>query len=341
MERLCHTTSAAVVLGALLVLPDAQAVTGYSGINIKADDAGIQFYTDANLYRTGSNTLQTDANLKVNGTLVVNGDLDVKGDIYLNGTSLSATLAMLNNQAASCAGYCGSADGPFGSCSDIYIAKGGNVPDGEYDIVVGGETVSVYCDMKNGGWTRVINVLSTTPQADYVKSTAVNAGYTSASSMYKLSDDQINLIAASGGVKDYLYVCGDEVEFVTRVQGDGNWTSLRNQGGWVIDRDMDGQYDCTADRPNYIFADYQVSGWSGSPLHDGNDCSTGLHSNFGESSTNTGCYMANVGNGWANAASIWVGGQFAKNRAVTICTGDGVDCEYSSHFDTLYTVITR
>jgi len=327
----------ACAVGAAVATNVALAANDYSGISIKADNAMVRFSTDASLRRVGSNTLQSDANLRINGTLIVKGDLDVRGDIYLNGTSLSAMLALLRNQVSTVA------DTPstMSSCSDIYIAKGGAAADGVYTITVAGEEVDVYCDMKNGGWTRVINVLSSTPQSDYVDVNAVNDGITNSTSMYKLSDRQINEIAVSAGVKDYLYVCGDEVEFVTRRQDEGNWTSLRDQGGWVVDRDMDGRYDCTADRPSYIFADYIVSGWSGEALHAGTDCSTGIHTDFGEDSTQTGCYMSNVGSGWSNAASVWVGGQFAKNRAITICTGDGVDCEYSTHFDSLYDLITR
>merc|ERR1712046_111432 len=106
---------------------------------------------------------------------------------------------------------------------------------------------------------------------------------------------------------------------------------MGNQGGWVVDRDLDGRYDCTADRPNYIFADYTVDGYSGEPLHDDEDCSTGIHTDFGESSTNTGCYMSNVGSGWSNPASVWVGGQFAYNQAISNCVTDEYGCEYSTH----------
>ena len=114
-------------------------------------------------------------------------------------------------------------------------------------------------------------------------------------------------------------------------------------GGWIIDRDTDGQYDCTADRPNYIFADYTVDGYSGEPLHDDEDCDTGIHTDYGESSTQKGCYMsgANAGAGWSNAASIWVGGQFSKNRAISNCLLDGTGCHYSTHWDNYYDVVRR
>ena len=56
---------------------------------------------------------------------------------------------------------------------------------------------------------------------------------------------------------------------VTRNKG---WTSQRNGGGWMIDRNVDGRYDCHANRGGYIFADYPPS-----KVYNGADCNTGHH----------------------------------------------------------------
>ncbi len=42
----------------------------------------------------------------------------------------------------------------------------------------------------------------------------------------------------------------------------------------MTDRNIDGRYDCTADRPGNIFADY-TTGSSGVPLNADEDSSTG------------------------------------------------------------------
>jgi hypothetical protein len=99
----------------------------------------------------------------------------------------------------------------YTSCQDWFLAWQGNLPDGVYSIQVLGAAIDVYCDMRNGGFTRVINVLSTTAQSAYIVTGAVSAGTTASTAFYKLSDDQINAIAGAAGKKDYLYICGDEV----------------------------------------------------------------------------------------------------------------------------------
>ena len=321
------------LISAVALSSSPQIGASSPNVQIKTDAAAIAFgvNADAVIQRTSAKNLTVSDHLHVTGDLSVKGDLQVDGDIIFQGQSVGALLANLATAPA---------NRTYSSCSDMYFAFQGNIADGVYTVHVLGQEIEVYCDMKNGGWTRVINVLSTTPQNDYVDEDAVNDGETASTEMYKLSDAVINEMAALAGKKDFLYICGDEVEFVSRTTNDGNWTSLRNQGGYIIDRDVDGRYDCTADRQNYIFADYIVSGYSGAPLHDDEDCTTGIHTDFGEGSTNTGCYMAN-GNGWAEPASVWVGGQFAVNRAISNCATDTYSCEYSTHFDRLYDEITR
>ena len=56
---------------------------------------------------------------------------------------------------------------------------------------------------------------------------------------------------------------------VTRANG---WTSKRNAGGWKMDRNVDGKYDCDANRGGYIFADYPPK-----PLYGGAQCGSGHH----------------------------------------------------------------
>ena len=99
----------------------------------------------------------------------------------------------------------------------------------------------------------------------------------------------------------------------------------------MIDRNMDGKYDCHANRGGYIFADYPPS-----KVYNGADCNTGHHMgsslqchwrkhvlhimrsrlehlimhintmiDYGESSGNGGCYMSSGvdGSGWGQYGS--------------------------------------
>ena len=55
--------------------------------------------------------------------------------------------------------------------------------------------------------------------------------------------------------------------------------------------------------------------------------STGLHTNYGESSTQTGCYATtSTVSTWGSRASIWVGGPLAYNTAISNCIGANTDC---------------
>lgn len=42
------------------------------------------------------------------------------------------------------------------SCAEL-LSRDAGLSDGNYDIFVGGHNVEVYCDMSNGGWTRVVH----------------------------------------------------------------------------------------------------------------------------------------------------------------------------------------
>ena len=65
----------------------------------------------------------------------------------------------------------------------------------------------------SGGWTRVVNIQGSTKQNTYAITGALNAGKFDKKSSYKLTDKQINEIAADAGTKDFLLICSDEVEF--------------------------------------------------------------------------------------------------------------------------------
>ena len=110
-----------------------------------------------------------------------------------------------------------------------------------------GSTLKVYCDMHNGTWcidtgygmiysktvcidTGYGMIYSKTvcicrrvdarhqyqgsaKQNTYAITGALNAGKFDKKSSYKLTDKQINEIAADAGTKDFLLICSDEVEF--------------------------------------------------------------------------------------------------------------------------------
>jgi hypothetical protein len=128
-----------------------------------------------------------------------------------------------------------------------------------------------------------------------VNAAAVSEGSTNDALFYKFADADINTIA--GVESRFRYMCGNTVSYVSR---SGGWTSLRDKGSWTIDRNMDGIDDCTATRTGYIFSDY-----SGTPLYTNAQCSVDTHQNFGESSTNLGCYVNTQG--WGYRATVWVG----------------------------------
>ena len=145
-------------------------------------------------------TLQLDAAVVAEVAAQIDAAVAAEVDAQLD-TAVSAAVAA----ALSLTGR------TYTSCQGWFLAWQGNLPDGVYAITVLGATINVYCDMRNGGFTRVVNVLSTTTQSAYMVTGAVSAGTTASTTFYKLSDNQINDLAANAGNKDYLYICGDEV----------------------------------------------------------------------------------------------------------------------------------
>jgi hypothetical protein len=203
----------------------AGVAAGESQLRIVGENAAISLGPggaegDTRLERQGTGELMVHASVEINGTLIVNEALAV-GGLTLDEIVAAEVKAQLEDGGCKyCAG--GGKGRTYTSCQDWFLAWQGNLPDGTYDIEVLGDTVSVYCDMRNGGFTRVINILSTTSQSAFMKTAAVSAGTTSSTSFYKMSDDQINAIATAAGKKDYLYICGDEVRAPLRVHAPGS-----------------------------------------------------------------------------------------------------------------------
>ena len=115
---------------------------------------------------------------------------------------------------------------------------------------------------------------------------------------WKYSDDDINAMSTDGV---YRYKCGDCVDSYLRTTA-GQWSSVRDNAlEWEIDRDRDLTFECDANaRSNYVFSDFPAT-----PLIDGADCSMSQHTNYGEGSSNIGCYASACG-GWGQPASVWV-----------------------------------
>jgi hypothetical protein len=161
--------------------------------------------------------------------------------------------------------------------------------DGAYTITVNGRDVQVYCDMANGGWTRVLNVLSTSPGNTYLTTSAINEGTTTVSTLYKFADADINTMAGSN--TRFKFKCWNRDSYVGRASG---WTSTVGASDWQIDRNLDFTYDCTASRTNFIFSDYLTFA---NPWYSGADCAASGHIALGENSGNVGCWDSYV-NSW-------------------------------------------
>jgi hypothetical protein len=195
-----------------------------------------------------------------------------------------------------------------------HLQRNPSAEDGIYEIRLADSSMTnVYCDMANGGWTLVHNVPGNVQQAQYVTEAAAGTpGTGSTTEFYKFSDADVNFISG-----DDHYFKFDCIAVAGLYRADG-WTSLRDQGGWELDKDFDGLSDCTANRPGYIFADYLNSGGvthlaAGSaqctnPNGCGGpgQCTNPRHVNYGERSGQGGCY--NAQRGWGQPAQIWVRG---------------------------------
>ena len=171
----------------------------------------------------------------------------------------------------------------------------------DYIIYNDNGRTQVSCDMSNGGWTKVVNVPADTHETEYAIETAVSHGiHNGPDTFWKFSDDDIN---AMDGAGYFQYRCGTCVDRFFRTT-EGRWSSARDNGlHWEEDRDKDEIFECDAvARSNYVFSDYPAT-----PLVDGADCGTSIHTNYGEGSDATGCYAAACG-GWGLPASVWIKG---------------------------------
>jgi hypothetical protein len=191
------------------------------------------------------------------------------------------------------------------------LKQQGNTANGEYTLTIGSSSIVVYCDMtgahtdSSGGYALMVNIPSGNAQGDYAGVTGAGGTAATRSAFSKLSDADINLISGSTNMWKLMiksqYASSWHSRFVSRAAG---FTSLRSQTGWQMDRNNDGTPDCSADRSGYVFADYPDM-----PLNGGASnglCNTGSHMDYGESSSNTGVYSADMG-GWGTAATIWWG----------------------------------
>jgi hypothetical protein len=145
----------------------------------------------------------------------------------------------------------------------------------------------------------VINVPGNTPEATYSVAEEVTQGLANTpDTFWKLSDADIT---AMDGAGYFRYQCSTCVDRFIRTQ-EQQWSSIKDNGlTWEEDRNKDEIFECDAvARSNYVFSDYPAT-----PLIDGEDCTTAVHTNYGEGSGNTGCYAAACG-GWAQPASVWV-----------------------------------
>jgi len=192
----------------------------------------------------------------------------------------------------------------YRSCYEAMQA--GSTSNGRYTLYLQDMTTkfTTTCDMSGGGWTLVINVPSSTKQNTYITTGAAgdwsnfNGGW--AGGWAKLSDANINFMNGLSPEADYFkYTCNTLTRYIRR---SGGFVSLQNQGGWELDRNLDGQMDCDADRSGYIFADYPDNKLSGATA----GCSIDGHTDYGAKNSNQGgCYDA-VSRSWGQHAQIWV-----------------------------------
>jgi hypothetical protein len=181
------------------------------------------------------------------------------------------------------------------SCRGI-AAKGMSRGNGNYWTRLPGHqwVTLLFCDMVDGGWTRVVNIR---PDVTTHASTGAVAperitDYEAAS---KLSDADINNLVTTG----YLRVlCG---RYKAHVRSDGGaWTSERNNGlKWSIARRAVStdklEFDCDATSPGNTFSE-------GKDAKD--HCKNGYVSYAAQSEREgTGCY--HEGEGWEREGSLW------------------------------------
>lgn len=184
------------------------------------------------------------------------------------------------------------------------ILRNGMTKDGIYPIRVAGVNMNVYCDMANGGWTRVGVIPGTTKNEDFMTAEYVGPSVAlqepDADTFFMFSDLQIRI--SSNGENVFRVMCGTDTRYVHQAN---TWTSEIGADGWSIDRDGDGKPDCSASLKDYMFNDKAISGGtSGQTLHEGADCNEKDHFAFGHKGE-LGCSVAGT---WGKKAAIWLRG---------------------------------
>jgi len=167
--------------------------------------------------------------------------------------------------------------------------------DGVYTIdpLQVGDPVDVVCDQtrNGGGWTLAVNIVGDSD--GHGDEPAAVGDLTDPTAMAKLSDEEINALTTVGY---WYFECdGTKDAFVTNDAG--TWTSERyNTYSWSLDDDLDGIFECNADRDGYVFSDFNNFGacWAD---HTNYVARFGL----GEGG---GCYVE--GPGWDLDGALWV-----------------------------------
>ncbi len=182
-----------------------------------------------------------------------------------------------------------SALNPGKSCLDIMNRKGASRGDGVYFLrAISGKVFRAYCDMTNGGWTRVVNISPTS---------SFHGGDTAESNILdlakelrpaKLDDTDINMINT---VNYFWYKCGAAYSAYVR-NANNLWTSaLTNDQDWSISRKRDpNEFLCKASQKGAVFSDREDP-----------ECKKG-YTEY-SSRDGKGCYVDGVG--WGQAGSLW------------------------------------
>eukprot|EP00163_Fabomonas_tropica_P031049 TRINITY_DN7254_c0_g1_i1.p1 TRINITY_DN7254_c0_g1~~TRINITY_DN7254_c0_g1_i1.p1 ORF type:complete len:960 (+),score=400.62 TRINITY_DN7254_c0_g1_i1:249-3128(+) len=180
---------------------------------------------------------------------------------------------------------------PGKSCKAILEAKESH-GDGFYWVRVGKKTIRVYCDMQQGGWMRVVNIVGTSTAHSNNAHEVDAIELADATKPAKLSDDEINSLDTVGY---FRFRCGSYDSLVTNNKK--QWTSLLNNNlKWRVSRSRNPDaFTCDATNPGHTFSEeiptnpavckigYAI--YAARSAHDGR-----------------GCYH----NGWGKSGSVWV-----------------------------------
>jgi hypothetical protein len=150
----------------------------------------------------------------------------------------------------------------FYSCRQVLEADP-SLTDGTYTITTGvsGGTFDVFCDMTNGGLTRVLYLSGSDYSGAIITSSAVGTSTNDATSS-KLSDADINFMNELDSSRTNLspnyfkYTCGSFTRYLYIAAG---FTSIGldndDDCGYQLDRNLDGVMDCEACRSGFGISD--------------------------------------------------------------------------------------